>query len=71
MSKHEDVQQGIRAAFADWLGQHDVSVPDAIYVAAGSAFNTWLAAHSDELITAIAEAVVRHSSVTQANEEAA
>jgi len=59
VSKHEDVQQGISAAFADWLGQHDVSVPDAIYVAAGSAFNTWLASHSDELVTAIAEAVAR------------
>jgi hypothetical protein len=34
-----------------------VSVPDNVKVAVGEAFTSWLWAHSEELVTAIAEAV--------------
>ncbi|MFE2867253.1 DUF6009 family protein [Embleya sp. NPDC059259] len=55
--KHEATQQGVKEAFGDWLHLHDVSVPDNVKVAVSEAFTSWLWAHSEELVTAIAEAV--------------
>jgi hypothetical protein len=47
-------QEAIAAAWAAWLEQHDVSVPELVRAAIEAAATRWLDQHSDELIAAIA-----------------
>ncbi|MDT3395465.1 hypothetical protein RKE29_02160 [Streptomyces sp. B1866] len=53
------LKQATGEAFADWLDQHEITVPEAIEAAVEKAFTRWLTAHTDDLVTAIAEAVAR------------
>jgi hypothetical protein len=53
------VHQGVTKAFADWLYLHDVSVPGTIGAAVEATFARWLSENSEQLVTAIAEAVAK------------
>ncbi len=58
-SKDEATAAGVAEAWVYWIEQHPIGVPELITKAVGNAFDTWLRAHSDDLINAIAEAVAR------------
>lgn len=54
MTYSDSIRDGAAEAFAFWLSQHDVTVPQVIEDAAERAITAWLNAHTDELIEAIA-----------------
>lgn len=53
MTRSDNTRDGVAEAFAFWLSQHDVTVPQVIEDAAERAITHWLNAHTDELIEAI------------------
>ncbi|MGW3848670.1 DUF6009 family protein [Streptomyces fagopyri] len=59
------VEQGVTKAFADWLYLHEVSVPETLGAAVGEEFKRWLWANNEELITAIANAVARQTTLPE------
>lgn len=65
------IDQGVKAAFADWLRFRDMSVPEKLGAAAEEAFSRWLWGNSKELTEAIAEAVAKRVSLTETPSPAA
>ncbi|MCX5607184.1 hypothetical protein OHB39_06250 [Streptomyces sp. NBC_00047] len=57
----EAITKGISDAWDFWLSQHDISTPELIQDAVEKSVSSWLTAHSDELIAAIATAVARNA----------
>ncbi|MEU9516612.1 hypothetical protein [Micromonospora sp. NPDC048169] len=54
MTYGDNIRDGAAEAFAFWLSQHQVTVPQVIEDAAERAITSWLNAHTDELAEAIA-----------------
>lgn len=60
-TEQEAVAKGVADAWDFWLSQHDISTPELIEAAVEKSVSGWLAAHSDELIAAIAKAVAENT----------
>lgn len=59
MKKEDATAKGVEEAWAYWMSQHDVTVPDCIIEAIKIAFSKWLDKNEYKVIAAIADKAKR------------
>jgi hypothetical protein len=57
MTKQSAVAQAVEEAWAEWLHDHPISVPETIEAAVEKAFGKWLDTNEDVLLDKIAKKV--------------